>query len=105
MDNLQIKNIIEKLGWCIYFDDCGCCDIRKVTPAGEDFGFYINLDNFVENIKKYALDFDVNEHIKMWVEAKGNGVSGVPSVRELVEDADAIKEMLIELSNNLTNIN
>lgn len=38
----------------------------------------------------------------MWVENM-HTVSGVPqSIRTLIEDADAIKEMLLELSKNLS---
>ncbi len=34
----------------------------------------------------------------MWVKAKENGVAGVPAIRRLVEDAEAISEMLKELA-------
>ena len=104
MNKKQIKEVLEKLDWCMYEDDCGGADLRKVSPAGEDFGFFVNLDNFVEEVNEYVLNFDTEEHIEMWVQAKMEGVSGVPSVRELVKDADDIKEMLEELLDSLREV-
>lgn len=104
MDKKKLKDVLDRLEWCMYEDDCGNADLRKVSPAGEDFGFFVSLGNIVEDVKKYALDFNTEEHIQMWIQAKFEGVSGVPSVRELVEDADAIKEMLQELSDNLESV-
>ena len=49
-----------------------------------------------------ADDFDVDDHIAMWIEAKKNGTAGVPSTRELVHDAEDIQEMLNELAEALT---
>jgi len=37
----------------------------------------------------------------MWVEAKHNGREGIPSIRELVEDADEIDKMLDALADAL----
>ena len=37
----------------------------------------------------------------MWIEARHNGVRGVPSTRELVKDAEEIESMLKELSEAL----
>lgn len=49
-------------------------------------------------VKEYAANFDIDEHIELWIEAKRNGVKGVPSARELVYDAEAICKMLQELA-------
>lgn len=54
--------------------------------------------NFIQNVKEYAANFDIDEHIELWIEAKRNGVKGVPSTRELVYDAEAICKMLQELA-------
>lgn len=91
----------ENYGWSVTEDDDGGIDFRKTSPAGEDFGFYIHpTDDIVDEVNHFYLNFDVDEHLEMWVEAKFNGsTSGIPSVRELVEDAAAIDEMLKELSD------
>lgn len=57
--------------------------IHQYTPAGEDWGFYLeNLDDLVD----YAENFDPDDEFEMWVEAKKNGTRGVPSYSELFED-------------------
>ena len=53
----------------------------------------------------YYEDFDIDEHIEMWIEAKRSGTSGVPSTRELVKDAEAIDGMISELSQALQKVN
>ena len=53
-----------------------------------------------EKVREYAYDFDPDEHAEMWVESRGK--RGVPdSIRTFVDDADAIKEMLFELAQEL----
>ena len=57
-----------------------------------------NPQEMAKRIDECSADFDTEEHIKMLIYAKDNGLSGVPSIRELVEDADAIRDMLKELA-------
>lgn len=77
------------------------------SPAGEDFSMIIDFDagdqcdSFRDSLESYYEDFDIDEHIEMWVEAKSNGVSGVPSIRELVKDAEEIDAMILKLSQTL----
>ena len=54
--------------------------------------------NFPESVAKYASDFDIDEHIEMWVIAHSNGGRNIPPVRVLVHDAEAIYEMLQDLA-------
>ena len=106
------REIIEKaenLGWNVSFDINGAkgdkyAEFRQYSPAGEDFGFTVFYDTISEvpqMVAQYAYDFDIDEHIEMWVEAKQEGVAGVPSIRRLVEDAEDIQEMLDKLSYEL----
>ena len=60
----------------------------KITEICERLDWSIYLD----------ANFDIDEHIELWIEAKRNGVKGVPSARELVYDAEAICKMLQELA-------
>lgn len=94
--------ILEELDWsiCSYTDD-GRVELEKYSPAGEDFIMCVEVENFPKAVAEYYQDFDVDEHIEMWIEAKNNGVSGVPSVRMLVKDAEKIEEMLEELADAL----
>lgn len=89
-------------------------EFEKYSPAGEDFIFYAQGDTakeIVESVDYYYEGFDTDEHVKiwiehiaMWIDARSYGKSGIPSISVLVEDADAIDEMLKELSEALYNI-
>lgn len=96
------KEICESLDW--YVGECeDDIELEKYSPAGEDFIFCADKDNFVESVTEYANDFDADDHAKEWIINMGT-TRGVPqSVRELIDDADAIKELLIELANALQN--
>lgn len=98
--NKRIKKICEKLDWNIY-EHNNDVELEKYSPAGEDFFFCVDKNDFVNNVIEYAEDFDADEHAEMWVENR-HSVRGVPqSIRTLIDDADAIKEMLIELADSL----
>lgn len=97
--------ILEKQDWSVssYTDD-GRVELEKYSPAGEDFSMCVNVENFPEAVMEYYESFDVDDHIEMWVEARKNGVSGVPPTRTLVADAEAIEDMLEHLAYALANI-
>lgn len=99
--NEKYREICEELGW--YWLDCGDgnIELEKRSPAGEDFSITVGAEDFVENVKGYAARFDQDEHIEMWISARRSGTRGVPSTRELVEDAAAIDAMLKELAETL----
>lgn len=102
--NTNLENLfayIETLGWNIYRDGDGYVELSQYSPAGEDFSFTVSESNLIEDVKDYAESFDSEEHAAMWYDAGQSGVRGVPSLHELVEDADAIQEMLNDLATNL----
>lgn len=93
-------DILEENDWSVssYTDD-GRVELQKYSPAGEDFSIIVEVEDFTESVREYANDFDANEHAEMWIEARGK-VNGVPeSIRELIEDAEAIQEMLDGLAD------
>lgn len=100
----ELEDYLDDMGWSVYKDEDGW-DIRQASPAGEDFGFFIrhgdDVEQAIKEIQEYAYDFDVDEHVRMWVEARNSGTSGVPRLSELVEDAKAIQEMLDELADGV----
>lgn len=99
--NKALKRVCENLDWTVreYEEDI---ELAKYSPAGEDFFFSVSKDNFLTEVINYAEDFDADEHAEMWVENM-HTVKGVPqSIRTLIEDADAIKEMLLELATKLS---
>lgn len=99
----KIIEIAEKLEWTANVTN-DYIEFRQYSPAGEDFSFIVNTvtpKEIVEQVVEYADDFDIDEHIEMWIEAKRNGVLGVPSTRELVCDAEDISKMLNTLTERL----
>lgn len=95
-------DILEENDWNVssYTED-GRVEIGKYSPAEEDFSIIVDVENFSESVREYANNFDADEHAEMWIEARGR-VNGVPnSIRELIEDAEEIQEMLNELSDTL----
>lgn len=107
MKKLEQKylDVLEKHDWAVssYTDD-GRVEIEKYSPAGEDFSICVEVENFPDAVMEYYEDFDVDDHIDMWVEARRNGVSGVPSTRRLAIDVEAIDEMLKELAYALAEV-
>lgn len=102
----MIARIIEKaeeLEWACRADDEGGLEFEKYSPAGEDFIFYVEGADPVREVKEYARDFCADEHAEMWCESRGK--RGVPdSIRALIDDADAIQEMLNELADALAEL-
>lgn len=107
MKQLEQKyiDILEENDWSIssYTGD-GRVELEKYSPAGEDFSICIEVGNFPESVRECANDFDADEHAVMWIKAKGK-VEGIPkSVREIINDAEAIQKMLNELVDALNNL-
>ena len=71
-------------------------DILRFWKGKGVKGFRFDVVNLISK-GEYADDFDVDEHVELWIE--GRGKNGVPATaRELVEDAEAIRDMLNELA-------
>lgn len=78
------------------------------SPAGEDISFSIDFDasklpceqiqKIIDDLGSYYECFDTEEHVAMLLEAKNNGLSGVPDVESLVKDAKEIDDMIRQLS-------
>lgn len=103
MIDSRYKEVCERLDWSVHEYEDGSVELEKYSPAGEDFIFSTSSENFVREVKEYAAGFDVDEHVEMWVNSRGT--RGVPSsIRTLVEDAEAIDEMLEELADALAEV-
>ena len=116
-DEVRVVRTLEELeaylienGWRVSECAIGAAshpgwELSKGSPAGEDFSFCIEHNNEVEEavqeIKSYAYDFDADAHVEMWIEGRRNGVAGVPSTVELVEDAQEIQKMLYVLADGV----
>lgn len=91
----EYLDILEKREWSVsgYTDD-GRVELEWWSPAGEDFLVCVNVENFPDEILDYSDDFDPDEHIEMWVEARANGRQDVPGARRLAKDAEDIQKEL-----------
>lgn len=78
------------------------------SPAGEDISFSIDFDasklpceqiqEIIDNLGSYYECFDTEEHVALHIEAKNNGIAGIPDVETLVKDAKEIDVSLENLS-------
>ena len=74
------------------------------SALGEDVVFALDHTDdpktFVEAFSKYAWEFDVDEHVELWIPSRGK--NGTPSsIRDLVEDAEDIKDKLEHVARRL----
>lgn len=96
------QRVCEALDWRVIASEDEI-ELEKYSPAGEDFIFSItDMDDIPHAVWEYADDFDVDEHIEMWILARRSGTSGIPPTTELVKDARTIKTMLRELADALS---
>jgi len=93
----------EQLGWTARFyeegDNKSVC-FSNSSPEGEDLElefYYEDADDLVKQLRENYEDFDVDEHVYEMLSAKHHGCSGVPSARDLVDDADEIESMYCDL--------
>ena len=104
MKNFDLEKtmaIAESLGWIVFSkNDSPVAEhtFIQVSPLGEGFQFSVSCDadHITDEIRKYAESFDPDEHARMWITSTTNGVPG--SVRDIIDNAEAIKAMLMELA-------
>lgn len=96
--NKKIVDVLEEKGWrVIDYTDDGRVEIEAWSPAGEDLVFTVDVKDIAKDLRREYEDFDIDEHVEMWLSAKGR-VRGVPGAVVLVHDAEAIDKMLEELA-------
>lgn len=72
------------------------------SPTGEDLTENIiyfdgSLFDLREKLQSFADDFDIDESVEIWLQAKWNGMNDVPSAVDLVHDAEAKQEFFNSL--------
>ena len=88
-----------------YNNDGYDVELETYSPEGEDVIIPLIYDgteeDFIRQFENYAEDFDAEEHAEMWIE--GRGKNGVPdSIKDLLEDAEWQKKMLLEVAKELS---
>ena len=107
-----VKEIIDQTSWkFLSFETLEngsmTIEIENTSPAGEDLVETIWLTGTEEALPsdfyEFWNNFDPDEHAEMWLAQRGK--NGVPlSIRELINDADAIDEMLKRLCEEVESI-
>ena len=96
------RKICEDLGWTIE-EDGKEITFSQYSPLNEDFSFTVSGNDIAEEVRTYQQDFDPEGHAVMWFGVRYE-ISYVPmSIRDLLDDADAIEEMLEKLATALEN--
>lgn len=84
----KIREVCESLGW--EWTDCGdFIELENWSPAGEDLILTCDKRSLTDEIREYAVTWDIDEHVEMWVRARPSDWH-VPSVRALCRDAEDI---------------
>lgn len=71
--------------------------LSKYSPAGQDFGFYIecetgDADEFINAVEGYYNSYDPCEEAAIWLGPDGHGKNGAPyDLRDLIEDMEECK--------------
>ena len=100
--NDELTNIIEKHDWSIDYEDDGTIYLSKYSPAGQDFGFYIekveSIEEFADKIYDQYNEYDVSEATYLWLDESGHGVNGAPyDMEDVYEDMKACQQNIFEL--------
>ena len=85
---------LEKFGFNVRRDKHGF-EVSQYTPAGEDWNLYFKKLN---DIKDYAENYCPDDDFEMWVEARHNGIAGIPSIPELWQDQLWKRDILREVA-------
>lgn len=98
----ELTDIIEKHDWSIDYEDDGTIYLSKYSPAGQDFGFYIekveSIEEFADKIYDQYNEYDVSEAAYLWLDESGHGTNGAPyDMKDLYEDMEACEQNILEL--------
>lgn len=90
-----------------YNNDGYDVELETYSPEGEDVIISLIYDgteeDFIKQFESYAEDFDAEEHAEIYINMRGK--NGVPeSIKNLLEDAEWQKEMLLEVAKDLNGL-
>ena len=98
----ELTDIIEKHEWSIDYEDDGTIYFSKYSPAGQDFGFYVESVNTLEELADKVYDqyneYDVSEAAYLWLDDSGHGKNGAPyDMEDVYKDMEACEQNIFEL--------
>ena len=100
----ELTNIIESNDWSIDYEDDGTIYLSKYSPAGQDFGFYVekveSIEEFADKIYDQYNEYDVSEAAYLWLDSDGHGKNGAPyEMKDVYEDMEACEQNILDLYN------
>lgn len=103
--NKELKDTIESLGWFIekarptYY-----WRLYNFSPAGITLSITVENINFLDDIRRAAETFDMDWYVRFGKVDSRTFLNRELTYEELVNDAKAVKEMLIELYNSIKDL-
>lgn len=97
---MNIQEVLENNGFDVSKESEGFA-IQQYTPEGEDWYLYFDK---LEDVVNYAEDYCPDEDFEMWLEARHNGVRGVPAIPELWKDQLWKKDILTKVAQEIRTI-
>lgn len=93
--NKKLRKAIEECGWNINSD-------TSITIFTDTTGREVTIEcnepkELIQTIKNYYEGYDVDEEVELYLQAKQNGLSGVPNARTLVKDCEEVETLLEKL--------
>lgn len=97
----EYQKVLESLGW-EYNSNKRFTEITCRAASGEKHSFSTETANFVQDIKSYANEFNIDEYVSNAYEP---GIYGaVPPISALVDDAREVQRRIKTLSDALSDI-
>lgn len=97
---LQLRLIEAQFG--IEEEDDNTVRLSRSSPAGQDFGIYVDLGNNLydlkQNLAEQYTNYDVSEEAYLWLDNTGHGKNGAPhDMKDVYEDFAACRDYLEEM--------
>lgn len=99
MNKEKIIDKLEELGWYVSTWEDSYVEIETSSPAGEDLIVDFNPNQIWRDLEENSSSFDREEHVLMWLRQREEGVSGIPDLDALYEDAKDIEQMYKALAD------
>lgn len=104
----QIVELVDSSDWSVGQENNDYIEFSIYTPCGQDFNFSIEIDDsdtlsdIADKVDEYIDGFDVDYEASLWIGEDGHGKNGAPyHIKDIVEDMEAAKEKMQELSDML----
>lgn len=97
----EYQKTLEELGWT-WNADKTTTEIRTVVASGEGHSFIVDTPEFLNGVKEYVEEFDVDKYIYCAVTDDWHGE--IPPVSMLVDDAREVGRRLNTLYKALSDV-